>query len=225
MLSDTNAQAHVEMILSFVLFAGFLVFIFIMINPLFRTQETLSIDNEKTILLEEMSTVVGKIPVMVESDSYCYSISNIQSSYGNKFREAKEAVISGKQVRYVLYFADFITSTGTISCSDRSSLNNKGEDAFRFGSYGEEIFISQSRVIALKQRYETDYTSLATDLGIGNFGFSFRKIDGTKIPALSISDEKIFIPENVQVVSVDIPAFVIDTNLAQEKMILTIRKW
>ncbi|MEN9625805.1 MAG: hypothetical protein RL557_133 [archaeon] len=220
-----SGQAHVEMVLAFVLFTGFLVFIFIMINPLFRAQETLSIDNEKTILLEKMSTVVGKIPVMVESDSYCYSISKIQSSYGNAFRESKDAVVSGKQVRYVLYFADFITSAGTISCSDRPSLNNKGEDAFRFGSYGEETFISQSKVIALKQLYESDYTALATNLGIGNFAFSFRKIDGTKVPALSINSDKILIPENVPVVAVDIPVVTVDSLFVKEEMILTIQMW
>lgn len=222
----TRAQAHVEMILAFVLFAGFLVFVFAMINPLFRAKETISIDNEKTILLERMSIIVGKIPVSVESDEYCYSINKIQSSYGNTFIEVKDAVFDvKKQVRYVLYFADFITTTGIISCSDRASLNKKGDDAFRFGSYGEETFIFKPMAIKLKQSYETDYTSLVSSLGLGNFAFSFRKLDGTIIEELSVSKDKSFIPDNAAVVSVDIPVVIIDSTLKKEEVILTIQKW
>ena len=86
---NNRAQGHVEIILSFVIFIGFLLFIFIFMNPFAKTKETSHImDNIQKSIINEISGDVGKLSVVVNEGKNCYYFSN---DYGINYAEDSEA--------------------------------------------------------------------------------------------------------------------------------------
>jgi hypothetical protein len=214
-----RGQGHVEMIISFVLFVGFLVFVFAIFNPLFRTEKSISADNEKTVIVKNISDSVGKLAVVVASSDDCYSVNEIKKFYGSNFVEIIDVPPTPtSQGKYTLYFGDFFDPSlvGKVSCSEA-----KG-NAYSLGAYTDQSLIIKQKAISLKQLYDANYKAVASELGIINFAFAFRNLDGTPLDGMSVTPS---IPQSVDIASLDSPVVVIDDKAKIEEFIMNVRTW
>ncbi|MBS3093144.1 hypothetical protein J4456_01025 [Candidatus Pacearchaeota archaeon] len=216
---DRKGQGHVEMIISFVLFVGFLLFIFLYLNPFYESTQKISINRESDMLLKRLSEPVGKLSVIVETSEDCYDLKEFNKIYGDNFIEIKEISNPGKPLRYTIYYGNFFNPgmVGVISCSGKLGK------AYSLGAYTQKEVIVRKKITDLKAAYEADYSSLILDIGIGHFTFSVRDFDGNFVNELSVSGDKI--SENTEVFSRDIPISVMDDKGVMYDYIFNIRMW
>ena len=209
-MTNIKSQAHIEMILSFALFIGAIITLFVFINPLSKPQEKdYTIDNVQRLFIKEISSNVGKISVFLEDSSTCY---NLPSEYGNNFIEVQN---NEDSKRYNIYFSkDF--NYGIISCSSKPIGN------YNLGVYLEENMLIYEKIIDLKTKYKSDYPSLKTLLGINNeFSWNFKDFNGNEISEISVSKN---IPA-VKVEAKEFPVRIIDKKGKIYELILNIKEW
>ena len=209
LLNSKRSQSHVEIMLSFVIFIGVLIFIFIFLNPFAKTAEKVSvIDDIQKIVVKDINSEIGKLSVIGDSGIVDYVF---PSEYGNNFVEVQETFLN--PIKCQLYFSD-IFGLGSKNCQFTS---------YALGVYSKEEMIVWDKIILLKQSYETDYNSLKSLLKISDdFSFSFKNIGGGEIGALSVSKNP---PVGVNVESKDFPVRVIDSLGKINELILNIRVW
>ena len=210
---STLAQGHIEIILSMTLFVGFLIFLFIFLNPAFKTKEELPIKNVQDKLIESMSSQIGKLSVITAVDNGCYNLDDVNDNYGTNFIEIHD---EENTRRYTIYYGDFFDSSliGTITC-----LNNPD---FSLGAYTEESIVVYEKIQVLKSEYENDYSRLKESLNVRDFAFSIKKLDMEIINELSVEKD---IPIGVDVASKDIPIRVINSRGYINEYILNLRVW
>ena len=201
-----KAQSHVEVMVSFVIFIGFLLFIFIFLNPFARTKEPSYImDNAQKVIIENISDEVGKLSIILTENGTCY---NFPNDYGNNYK-----VVQEENKKYTVYFYPTFVGTKDTSCSKAN---------YTLGTYSEEKFVVYDKIIELKNNYK-DYDNLKKSLGITNdFLFKTKNIAGEEIPELSVSKS---IPQGIDVESREIPIRAINRSTQIQELILNIRVW
>ena len=209
---NKKGQGHVEMMLSFVIFIGFLLFTFIFLNPFARTAEPGYImDNVQKAIINDITDEVGKLSIILNNSGTCY---NFSDDYGANYKAVLE-----ESRKYTIYFYPlFSDNTKDVNCNQAN---------YTLGVYSKEKIVIYNKTIDLKRAYESDETSyenLKKSLGITNdFLFTVRDLGGTKtIPELSVNRN---IPQGIDVSSVEIPIRVINSNGQIQELILNIRVW
>ncbi len=87
---NNTGQTHVETILSFSLFVGVLIILFIFINPFSKTSEKNNdIEQVFEIFINEISLNAGKLSVIVNTNDDCYIR---PSQFGEKFVEIQKNI-------------------------------------------------------------------------------------------------------------------------------------
>ena len=210
---NKKAQSHVEIILSFVIFIGTLIFILIFINPFSNPSEEVSVveDVQRTIITE-ISSEIGKLSIITEGSGGCYEFTD--ADYDGKYRE----VYDGNR-KYDIYFSE--------GFEDYQTKKDSGcaEETYTLGVYSKEEMISWSKVVGLVGDYTSDYGSVKSNLGIVNdFSFSFKYVSGNEINELSVLNIK-QPPTGVNVESKEFPVRVIDDSAQIHELILNIRGW
>ena len=208
-MKNKKAQSHVEMMLSFVIFVGALIFIFIFLNPFAKTADKISvIDDIQKVLIKDIGSEIGKLSVIGDSGT---NPPTIPSGYGNNFIEVQETF--SNPIKCNLYFSnDF--GVGTQNCQFNSYI---------LGVYSKEEMIVWGKITILKTNYDADYSGLKSSLGISeDFSFSFKNIGGGEVGALSVSKNP---PVGVNVESKDFPVRVINSLGNINELILNIKVW
>ena len=212
LLNSKRSQGHIEVIISFVIFIGFLLFVFIFLNPFARTKEPSYImDNIQKAIINNITDEVGKLRIIVNQTTDCYNSSKVLN-YGNKFVEVRDS----KNPRlYTIYFGDFFS--GTLSCSPLGKN-------YTLGMYSKEKMVIYDKISDLKGSYNVDYKNLKISLGITNdFLFKTRNLIGEETPELSVTRN---IPKGIDVESREIPIRVINNSNGQiQELILNIIVW
>jgi len=209
-----RSQGHVEMIISFVLFVGVLLILFVFINPLAKTNDKgVDIERISGIIVDEMNSDVGMVSVIIKNivlpDDYCYDVSGFAD--GRNFLEIQ----NGR--KFEIYFSDKLNNNAPYQDNACPS------DSFDMGVYSEKKIIIYENVENLKARYEGDYSNLKNSLGIlDNFIFSFREINGNEIPDLTVSKT---IPSGVNVKIKEFPVIVMNADGNFQQLILNIGVW
>jgi len=205
---NKSAQGHLEIILSFTLFIGALIFLFLIINPFAEVREVSIINKFQEKIINEMSLEIGKLGVIVDSIDACYEFNS--TDYPENYAEALE-----DSRKYNIYFGEIFTNTSLKKgCSP---LN------YSLGIYSSEKIIVYEKVEDLVTDYNTDYEGLKTSLGIANdFAFSFRNIINRDVTALNVTRQA---PAGVDVEAKELPVRVIDSNANIQELILQIRAW
>jgi hypothetical protein len=206
---NSRSQAHVEMMISFVIFLGALILIFLFLSPFAKTKTVdNSINEVQKIILNKISSDIGKLSVIVNSSSDCY---DVPAEYGTGFIEAPDA----NPRRYNLYFN--LNGAGLKSCLTSTGRN------FSLGVYSTENLVVYDNAVGLTNNYNSDYKELKNSLGITkDFSFSFRELDGSAINQISVLKN---ISQGIEVSSNDIPVRVINSSAAIKNLILNIRVW
>jgi hypothetical protein len=209
-LSSVKAQGHVEIIISFVLFVGVLIFLFVFFNPISSSpQKNSDLDRIYRLILNNLSEEVGKLSIIKEPGG-CYDFSVID--YPGNYIEVIDS--SGRKV--------------TVYVSDNFPPNSISRvagcaDSYTIGVYIKEEMLRYERLANLANNYKTDYVITRNNLGIiDNFMFSVKSFEGEIISDLSVSKD---IPYSVDVVSIEFPIRVLDNQGDIHQLIINIQSW
>ena len=205
---NKKGQGHVEIILSFVIFIGAIILLFIFINPFARTKITSATGEVQEKIIEKISLDVGKLSIITNSTESCYEFN--ESNYNGNYVEISEI-----ERKYDIYFGKiFENKTTKKGCAP---LN------YSLGIYSIKKMIVYDEIIKLVTEYNEDYDALKTSLGIKNeFSFLFKNIKDNEISELSVSKN---IPAGVNVISNEVPVRVINKNGEILELVLNIREW
>lgn len=195
-----RAQGHVEVILSFVIFIGFLLFIFIFLNPFVRTGESNYImDNIQKAITNNITDEVGKLSIILNESGTCYKFN--ETDYEGDYLETHE----GR--KYAIYFSDVFDNTETIKDINCNPAN------YTLGVYSKEKIVIYGKVQNLKLAYESSeegYKNLKKSLGItDDFLFKTKNLIGEEVPELGVNKN---IPQGIDVESREIPIRVINNR-------------
>lgn len=209
--TNKKAQGHVEMILSFTIFVGFLVFIFIFLNPFAQIKEKDLIKGVQTQVLNEIQEDIGRLSVIVITNGDCYN-SSIFSNYqevGEKIIVIQNAVNIRK---YDIYYGESLTQNIPACLSNID---------YTVGTYSKEKMFIYEKIQKLGTDYTSDYNGLKNSLGItDDFVFELKKLDNS----IEIDVEK-NIPVGVEVQASNVPIRVINSQGVITEYILNIRVW
>lgn len=208
-----KAQGHIEIILSFVIFVGFLLFLFAFMNPFAKTKPVYIMDDIEKAIIKNISAEIGKLSVIVKETGDCYDISKIVT-----YKKTEEKIRVVKDIenprKYIVYY-------GTDFIEDNPACNYNIN--YDLGIYSRETIVIHEKIAKLKTDYASDYNNLKSWWGITNdFMFSVEDLDGNQIPELSV-DKKI--PKTINVESKGIPIRTINTSGQIKELILNIKVW
>lgn len=212
-MDNKQGQAHIEIMLSFVIFIGFLVFILIFLNPFAKTESADLISSIEKSILNNVSVDIGKMSVIGGSGNNDYTI---PLSYNNiNFVEKIETLTGTNPQKCTLYFSDEIFTGKNKNCQFIGTP--------QFGVYSTEKMIVYERIGLLKTNYDTNYAGLKNSLGItDDFVFNVEGLDGVKIAELSVTKN---IPSGIEVQAKNIPIRTINNSGDIQELMLNIRVW
>lgn len=206
------SQGHVEIILSFALFVGALIFLFLIINPFAEIKEVSIMGNIKKNIIDEVSLEIGKLSIITNQVGSCYNFN--RGDYPGNYQEFDEG-----DRKYNIYFGEIFSDYAPIK-EGGCSANN-----YSLGIYSKEKIIVYSKIQDFVSIYnsDTDYENLKLSWGIVNdFSFKFKDFENKVISELSVSRN---IPEGLNVNAVEFPVRVINDQGKILELILNIRGW
>ncbi len=211
-MKTKKAQGHIEMILSFVIFLGFLIFIFVFFNPFASFAHKPEVmNNVENKLIANISQEVGKISMVfpnIPQTAECFNIDTILSPYSS----LKKRFVQEDSKKYTIYFSNLFDELNCPSTIDHYEL----------GVYSTENLIFKNLIVTLKQHYEADYEKTRISLGIlYDFSFKVKDLNGNEIPELSV-DKQVLVKD---VEAKNIPIRLINEKAEIQELILNIRAW
>ena len=202
-------QAHIEIMLSFVIFIGFLIFVLVFLNPFAKAKPDYIMNNIENAIIKNISAEIGKMSVIGDEGSNDYII---LSPYNNiNFVEKTDTTSPTKKC--TLYFSNEIFNTKMKNCGFSAPP--------RFGVYSTEKMIVYEKIESLIMNYNLNYENLKSLFGISNdFVFSLRDLNGAELIKVERN-----IPSGIEVESKDIPIRIINSSADIKEGILNIRSW
>jgi len=209
LLNSKRSQSHVEIILSFVIFIGFLLFVFIFMNPFAKAKDTSYImDNIQKTVIGNITEKIGKLSIILNKTGDCYDFN--ETNYKSNYYEVQE-----DNMKYMIYFSNIFT----INAPNKNSSCNPNN--YTLGVYSEEEMVVYEKIINLKNNYNSDYNSLKSSLGITNdFSFNVENMMGEELISVSRN-----IPTGIDVEAREIPIRTINSNGQIQELILNIKAW
>ena len=218
---NKRSQSHVEMIISFLLFIGVVILLFIFLNPVSQPEsKTLIMDNVKKILIQNMSLNIGKLSIITNETGVneCYDFNSGDYSENSPEDSPRKYIeIAEAPRKYTIIFSEGFSNNNA-----PKKMENCNSGSYILGSYSEEKIIVYEKVISIKKSYNSIYSSLKRLLGISNdFSFGFRDFNGNEISELSVSKNV----SSTERKSEDIPVRVINSSGSIQELILNIKAW
>jgi hypothetical protein len=218
---NKRGQGHVEMIISFILFVGAVLFIFFYINPFTQTvDKSGDMERVQSIIIKNISATVGRLSII---GTGCYHFE--ESQYGTNYVEVLGDNILGKK-QYTIYFGEPDVFNKSAPHRDTCPLN------YQLGVFSNETIISYERLLRLaidigndagNTNPLTDYKKVKQNLGINmNFLINCTDLNGNVIPDLSFSKN---IPPTTEVESRQLPMVLINKNGQANQIILNLKAW
>jgi hypothetical protein len=234
-----KTQAHVEMILSMIIFVGIVFVVLFFLNPTSQTKLSSSIlDKVQEKILNNVSINYQQVSLILydEPKQDCFAINNsaeidktvVAKDLSGK-RVGAETKANGKRIEienasegnnkfYRLYFSDsFNLSSPPTGCDPMKKEN------YTFSSLSFENAVLYENLVELNNLYLTDYSSLKDGLGIkDNFEFVVYNESWAVLLNDSLKEHKLKI---TNIISRDIPLMAMNKNADQQKIILNLRVW
>jgi hypothetical protein len=214
MLKKLNKKAsHVGVILSIVIFVGFLLFMFIILDPSVRTgKDPSSIINSVKLNFKEQASA-NLTTLIITNNSFpsygCLKIDNseigtsglnpyVEDIEGNPvyFIESEnylEVDLSGNKKTYVVYYSE-----EEFSEPPAGVCNSPENEEYFLNSLKTKQEIFESRILQLIFLAESDYENIRELLAIPidvEMGFGFSYENGTKIETHDHSSLDVFVDE------------------------------
>lgn len=238
LLKSKKSQGHIELILSFIIFVGFVVALLFILNPV--GQKKINYNNLNEIqekVLNNLSINYDYISLILEEavplENSCFSVDNrinkdsnfvILDEKGNnvqaKMLPNDKIYLKNNGGRYYkFYFSDeFLKSElNAITCL---SLE---EDKYTFGVLINEKIVFYDRLTAFNKSYIEDYSNFKKSLKIeDDFDFVIYDINKVEIFNESLSMNKV---KATTVLSNEIALKTFDKNAMSKDIILRLRSW
>ena len=238
---NKKGASHIEIILSFVIFIGFIIFLFAVIKP-FKSAERGEIYLEvvERGIINQTSTEINSIPLKInyefKQDENCFSfvfngsLKNIIAKDENSDimeakslwidnGEKKEIIInSNKNFSYVYSSEEF-----NESIFDITKCKELNKEDYTIGLFRKEMMISESKMNNFYKKYNESYDNSKKDVGLPSskdFAFSIRD---TSNNAILIANKKV--PKGVNVWAKDIPIRIAYNNGTFVYAMLNVQTW
>ena len=230
-MKNKKGLSHIEVILSFVIFLGFLIFILAIFNP-FR----LSSDNAGEIYLAEkeivaysslevkfLSLVLNYIPNKCFYFNYSLDEVIAKDEFYNftpaySIQQNNEIYINGtNRFYYILSSDEFEERDFSGQCTGLEKTN------YTLGLFTKYNMTSYAKMTELANRHNSDYLSLKSELKIpASDDFAFSISDSLNNLLLNISKKP---PSNAKVVARDVPIQLVYKNGTIIYAKLNIKVW
>lgn len=229
---NKKAQMHLEIILSLVIFVGFVLFILIFLNPTKDySDNSVQLDKISKIILKNISQDYKEISLSLNNmvSSSCFSIENPKSNYYNfvvtnssndlveSYRSGNNIIIkNSKDIFFKIHYSSFFNSSNINSCSNPIIRNEN----YTFGAMFYDSIISYESLLNLNQLYLADYSAFKANNNI-NSDFTFVVYDHENI-LINDSLSKIKNTGRV-IISRNIPIKVFEEDMTSKDLILNLR--
>lgn len=232
MMKNKKGVTHIEIILSFIIFTGFLIFVI----AIFRPFNILSNDRENADFAERAILNYSEIPVdfitlslmtNIPSDK-CFSFNSDLTKIAVKnesgFRimaksDSNNLHIENSGKFYYIYSSPEIIEYSTLDISKCKPIQKDSD--FKLGLFRSLKMLSNSSLTRLKEKYNSDYEGLKKDLAI-NFDFSFAVKDSQGVILINANKT---IPSRLGVSSQEMPVQIIYSNGEFKLGIMSVRTW
>ena len=207
---EKRGLGHLEAILSFVIFIGFLIFAFFFFSP-FSSNRTLDstltyaineLEDHAQVDVESYSVVLDE-SVSTGTDvgiNINYELENVKERVENSDGESIVSGISGTIIYFAVPVKKFVTVklSEDYDSSDLTSVNILDSGLYHISSSDKTKFFSEKKFLELNESYYSAYNELKEGFNLpGRVDFAFEVVfdDGTRIT--STKD----VPEGLEVLS------------------------
>ena len=244
MENKKRASGHIEVMISFVIFIGLIVFLFIMLNPLkiFSASKSM-LDTTTNKVIENVSTELTSSSVKVTSlpegsmeDCLTISLKSkaeeeliVKNETGGEVESAKGTETlsfkyDGSNRFYRISLSENIFPTKLLVGSSCATLEPTD---YQLGITRTRDIISSEKLKTFTEEYTEDYDALKTSLGLeNNFNFiifkgdgSIFEVDGTKIRGQENP------PGGINVLAKDVVIEILNKSADIIPAIMNIRAW
>jgi hypothetical protein len=235
---NKKSQAHVEIIISFVIFVGFVLAMLLFLNPASNKKtDYSSLDKVWEKIYRNISSNVyhASLVADIPSNVSCFKVDNLYNiSYrfvvldeeGKKleanFENNKENIVIKKQASGKAYDIYFSSSFSAQDYNPNNCLNLQSQN-YDYGSINVERRILTESIESLENNYLNDYAGLKIKLGIKeDFDFYVINITGGILFNKTLELAGLRKPD---VLARQIPLRVINKNLTNIDIIMQLRVW
>lgn len=245
LVMDKHAQGHVEMILAFVIFIGFVGTLFFFLNPVDNkaiSYTLLDITQEKLLAswsdsYQTISLILddSAISQMASSGKSCFMVANQPELTGNliardELNNLKSAYVSTNNLligstSQNKYYK--LSSSNSFSSSTPSDCETILSSNYKFGSLTTQNTVVYENIesFIIQANDPEGYIQLKQDLGLQNdFEVRVYEIDIQGNLNLVMNATR-FVPRVVEVVARDVPLITIDKQAVKKDIIVNIRAW
>lgn len=234
-----KSQSHVEMIVSFVLFVGFVVFLLLVFNPQKYTSLRYgSIDGVQIILMKNLTVEYNYTSVILTPASFalpsgqCFKIAPIAGisgelavkdmdgavTYSRNESDGKIVIEATDSQRfYEIYSSNFFSELPE-ECPNPITLEKSKN--YSLGILATKSAVLYENIEELNRSYHLDYSGLKGSLGIKN-DFSFIIRNETSV----LFDTSLEQPQNINILSREIPFLSINKIGNTENLFINLGVW
>lgn len=198
-MKSKKAVGHVEVIISFVIFAGFVLFLFLLFNPFKNKFSEGSINTVHLDLEQKLQTNLSKVSIKINEvqDEICFSIPILEDMNCNHERNFIVKNSSSNITKAVIQENIMIIQTSsrdgfyTLYCSDElqsesffpSNCRILSEGEYNLGKISLENVWSAKKLEKFNENYTINYEQLKSEIIPQNkdFGFTISDLDGKVI--------------------------------------------
>jgi len=235
LLKCKRSQAHVEMILSFVIFVGFIVTMLIILSPVRNRQISYTIlDITEEQLLERLSINYTTLSLTLTQDTNqgtCFSVPNtLGISADRVVKDQKNIIIASqdaggrivleKSPNNVRFYNFYISESFNPSSGSLTGCVELNSENYTYGVLNLHDIVLYENIENFSTSYNDDYEELRKELDIQN-DFAFFVYNETGI----LFQGEIYKPRNVQVVSRNLPIRVMNKNAEVSNLIINLQAW
>ena len=235
-MKNKRGAGHIEMIISFVIFIGFLIFLFSVLNPLKKPAETPIVDsvynNLENNLIVQLTTVSLKIKetpaegcikisnIKLINDLNCNKKVKVKNKEGNSvlgYIDDNGIVIGGAENFYTISCSEDFEEAGTLSC-------NGGVTNYEIGIVTKRNLWSWKKIEEFKILYDNDLSGAKQKIGLsGNeFGFVVSNLEGGVV---FDAYDKSKVPGGVDINAKSYPIDILMTDSKIKKHVINIIIW
>lgn len=231
--------SHIEVIISFVVFVGFLFFLFAFIKPVRNTEISQTILDLSQQGIEDYTNVNYSYISVKLSDSLvfdgklCFAIPISIDNGRIVVKDKKDVEVNSGADESKIYISQDSEKFYTIYASSVFELKGALSDCkdlvkdtdYSLGFLSEYQVLSNESIFQLKERYDSneDYISLKRYFKIpdsNNFGFSIRETNGDEIISAMRSP-----PARISVIARDVPSQLIYKTGEIKFVIMNVQAW
>jgi len=239
--ASKNSQSHIEVIISFIIFIGFIGMIFYFFSPIKQKNvSSASFDRVQEKILENVSINYNYISLILNSNPAslaCFSVNNnpgitgnfIAKDFSGKIANAEKTgagassilkIVHSGSTFYRLYISDKFKSYPVPSAASCSELPNAN---YSFGAMASESIILYGNLAELENLYTADYSGLKNSLGLdSDFEFVVYDLNRSVLMNESLAKHKI---KSSSVLAREILLKTINKDANQTNIILNLRVW